>query len=114
MQPVNKLAAHTNFAKAYGLKPHHYKAADKDQLCGILSSVGFDSYLKYDHDLLYTYHPPASFEPVPVEYALTQSEGYGFYRASATQFLLRSNMYNVKSCHAIEAEGIAPGGNLAY
>jgi hypothetical protein len=106
--------------RTYGFTPKFYSKEEITQFKDVFDAFGLDHRrLEANLDLLYQIFPRVDLKPTPDEYALTQSEKYGFKSFNLAQFFVRPNLRNVKSCHAVVrgyrgGGACNSGGNLGY
>jgi hypothetical protein len=96
---------------SHGVRPYFYTEEDVEAFCRVLAVLGVRSAV-FNPITLHTYFPRV-FIP-PLSEPCREAEHYGFTRLDLTHTLLRPNMSNVQSCHAVSPASNVPLGNLGY
>jgi hypothetical protein len=114
----SKPRVNTFSSENFGIKPSFYKPEDVAMFVDVMTKLGFKpgggSEIDFNPETLHTYHPNVNIPPLTGDSKLTPSDEYGFMRLGITANFARPYLQNVRSCHRMERDLKAPGGNLSY
>jgi hypothetical protein len=99
----------------YGIRPAFYTAEDLALFSKVLEyGTTVHSRVTYDESSLHTLIPYFNVRPIQDNQGLWESDSYGFMRLNLTAFMVRANIANVTSCHAVKHNAANSMGQLGY